>query len=238
MLVLASHAQAVSVPAEAMAAPILRGVTVEGSIDPPGHIEALIAGFAGNGTPFVDSGDADRIGMPIGTIPRVKHILQVIGYAAEITPLHMADGVQLQVKLRAFDRVRRIFVSGNQPNIILGGVRQEEIIGKLSIRPGMKLPPAGKERDAFIATEAEHVRDFLRSQGYWEVAVNIELHDDGKLPAGVTLLVRVHLGPAYPLGPLTVTGATALPTEDIADGFRHARWYTAWQLPQPFRRSV
>jgi len=238
MLAPASHAQAESPPGQATAAPVLRGVTVEGSIDPPGHIENLIADFAGNGTPFVDSGDADRVGMPIGTVPRVKHILQVIGYAAEITPLQLADGVHLQVKLRAFDRVRRIFVSGNQPNIILGGVRQEDIIGKLSIRPGMKLPTAGSERDAFIATEAEHVRDFLRSQGYWEVAVNIDLHDDSKLPAGVTLLVRVHLGPAYPLGPLTVTGATALPTEDIADGFRHGRWYTGWQLPQPFRRSV
>jgi hypothetical protein len=68
--------------------------------------------------------------------------------------------------------------------------------------------------------------------------VRLELHDDGKVPAQINLLVRVHLGPAYPLGPLTVTGATALPTEDIADGFRHGKWYTAWQLPQPFRRGV
>ena len=232
MLVLASPRDA-----QAEAAPIILDATVDGSIDPPGHIEALIAGLAGRGTTFVASGDADRVGMPIGTVPRLKHILQVIGYAADIDPLLKADGVHLQVKLRAFDRVRRIFVSGNQPNL-LGGVRQEEIIGKLSIRPGMKLPTAGADRDAFIATEADHVRDFLRSQGYWEAEVNIELHDDGKLPAGVTLLVRVHIGPAYPLGPLTVTGATALPTEDIADGFRHGKWYSLWILPQPFRRSV
>ncbi len=221
----------------AAAMPNIRGFVVEGSIDPPGHIEALLTGFAGEGSPFVTSGDADRVGMPIGTIPRLKQILQVIGYAAEITPLAQADGVRLHVQLRAFDRVRRIFVSGNQPSV-LGGVRQEDVVGKLSIRPGMKLPPAGTERDTFIATEADHVRDFLRSQGYWEAGVNIELHDDGKLPAGVSLLVRVNLGPAYPLGPLTVTGATALPTEDIADGFRHGRWYSAWILPQPFRRSV
>jgi outer membrane protein insertion porin family len=242
ILVLATQrhavAQAELAPAEGAAAPAIRGVTVEGSIDPPGHIEALIAGFAGNGTSFVASGEADRVGMPIGTIPRIQHILQVIGYAAQITPQIQTDGVLLQVKLHAFDRVRRIFVTGNQPNIILGGIRQEDIIGKLSIRPGMKLPPAGTERDTFIAGEADHVRDFLRSQGYWEAGVAIELHDDGKLPSGVTLLVRVNLGPAYPLGALTVTGATALPTEDIADGFRHGKWYSLWQLPQPFRRSV
>jgi outer membrane protein insertion porin family len=241
MLVLASPrhalAQPESSPVQAAPAPALRGFVVEGSIDPPGHIEALLTGFAGEGTPFVASGDADRQGMPIGTIPRLKHILQVIGYAAEITPLPQADGVRLHVRLLAFDRVRRIFVSGNQPNF-LGGIRQEDIIGKLSIRPGMKLPPAGPERDAFIATEADHVRDFLRSQGYWEAEARIEMHDDGKLPAGVSLIVRVHLGPAYPLGPLTVTGATALPTEDVADDFRHGKWYSAWRLPQPFRRTV
>ena len=240
ILILASqrHAQAESPPVEAIAAPTtIRGATVEGSIDPPGHIEALIDAFVGSGAPFVASGDADRFGMPIGTVPRLKHILQVIGYAAEITPLMLTDGVRLQVKLRAFDRVRRIFVSGNQPRFV-GGVRQEDIIGKLSIRPGQKLPPAGSEREAFMATEADHVRDFLRSQGYWEAAVNIELHDDGKLPAGVSLLVRVNLGPAYPLGPLTVTGATALPTDDIADGFHHLDWHYLWISQQPFRRSV
>jgi len=242
ILVLASQrhalAQPESSPVEAAAAPVLRGLVIEGSIDPPGRIEALLTGYAGDGTPFVASGDADRLGMPIGTIPRLKHILQVIGYAAEITPMAQADGVRLHVQLHAFDRVRRIFVSGNQPNIVLGGVRQEEVIGELSIRPGMKLPPAGTERDTFIASEADHVRDFLRSQGYWEAEARIELHDDGKLPAGVSLLVRVNLGPAYPLGPLTVTGATALPSDDIADSFRHGKWYSFWMLPQPFRRGV
>jgi outer membrane protein insertion porin family len=242
ILVLAAQRQALgqpeSPPLEHAAAPSIRGFVVEGSIDPPGHIEALLAAFSGEGTPFVASGEADRIGMPIGTIPRLKHIFQIMGYTAKVTQVAQADGVQLRVQLQAFDRVRRIFVSGNQPNIILGGIRQEDIIGKLSIRPGMRLPRAGTDRDAFIATEVDHVRDFLRSQGYWEAEVVIELHDDGKLPAGVSLLVRVKLGPAYPLGPITVTGATALPTENIADGFHHGKWYTLWQLPRPFRRSV
>ena len=245
MLVLASHRCAfgqteATPPAEMMVAPAIHGVTVEGSIDPPGRIEALLQAFAGNAPPFVASGDADRIGKPIGTIPRLKDILQAIGYSAEITSLPEAGGVSLRVRLRAFDRVRRIFVSGNQPNFI-GGVRQEDVMGKLSIRPGQKLPAAGTDRDAFLATEADHVREFLRSQGYWEADVHLELHDDGKVPAAINLLVRVNLGPAYPLGPLKVTGATALPTEDIADGFRHIDWHFwrwPWMLSQPFRRGV
>jgi len=241
LLVLASQrhalAQTESTTVDSAEAFGIVGATVEGAIDPTGTIEALVDGFAGKGTPFVPSGDADRVGMPIGTIPRLKHILQVIGYAAEIEPMKTARGVQLKIKLHAFDRVRRIFVSGNQPNI-LGGIRQEEIIGKLSIRPGMKLPSPGPDRDAFIATEADHVRDYLRSQGYWEATVRIEQHDDGNLPAGVSLLVRVNIGPAYPLGPLKITGATALLTDDIADSFRHGKWYSMWILPQPFRRSV
>jgi len=81
IVVLASqrHAHAQPEAAQAAAAPTIRDATVEGSIDPPGHIEALIAGLAGKGTPFVASGDADRVGMPIGTVPRLKHILHVIG---------------------------------------------------------------------------------------------------------------------------------------------------------------
>jgi len=213
-------------------APVVRGVSVEGSIDPPGRIEKLVAGVAGPGSPFVPAGDADLVGTPIGTIPRIKHLLEVIGYSATVESVRTAGGVVLQVKLRAADRLRRIFVTGN------GGVRQLDIIGKLSIRPGQELLPTGSERDTFFATEADHVRELLRSQGYWEAAVKIELYDDGKVPAGISLLVRIALGPAYPLGPLNVTGATALPADDIADGFRHGNWRFVWLLPAPFSRSV
>jgi outer membrane protein insertion porin family len=232
------HAQEADTAAPAPSAPVanLGGIVVEGSIDPPGRIEALVEAVAPTGRPFVPAGDADRVGMPIGTVPRIKQILGTIGYAAEIGEVAAAGGVQLRLRLQAMDRVRRIFVSGNQP-FLRQGVRQEAVIGKLSIRPGMKLPPAGPERDAFVASEAEHVRDFLRSSGYWEAEVGIELHDDGKVPAEYNLLVKVSLGPAYPLGPLKITGATALPTESIEDGFRHGDWHTLWLLPKPFRRA-
>jgi outer membrane protein insertion porin family len=233
----ADDAQAVpAAPAGAPAAVALAAVRVEGSIDPPGRIEALLESVAPIGKPFVPAGDADRVGMPIGTIPRIKHILAVVGYTAEIGEAPTAGGVGLHLRLRAFDRVRRIFVSGNQP-FLRQGIRQEAIIGKLSFRAGQKLPPAGPRREAFLTTETDHVQEFLRSSGYWEAEVRFELHDNGKVPAEVNLLIKVKLGPAYPLGPLAIDGATALPVGSIEDVFRHRDWHTLWILHQPFRRT-
>jgi hypothetical protein len=235
-------------PAVVVAAPVpaarsetvgmaMLGADVEGSIDPPGRVEALVEIVAPTGTPFVPSGEADRVGIPIGTIPRLRHVLIAVGYAAEISEKPSPAGMRLQLKLHALDRVRRIFVTGNQP-FFRQGIRQEDIIGKLSIRPGQKLPASGERRRNFLASETDHVRDFLRSSGYWEADAAIELHDDGKVPAQINLLVRVKLGPPYPLGPLTITGATALDQESIADGFHHGDWHWLWALPQPFKRTT
>ena len=193
------------------------------------------------GQPFVPSGSADRTGIPIGTVSRIKQALAAVGYATDVAEIPDGDGVQLSLQLRAFDRVRRIFVSGNQPLLslpVFGGVRQDDIIGKLSFRPGQRLPPAGPERDAFLATQADHVRDFLHARGYWEGDVRFELRDNGKVPAEIILIIRVNLGPAYPLGPLKVTGATAISAEDIADSFHHQKWYSLGLVPQPFRLVV
>jgi outer membrane protein insertion porin family len=214
----------------------IAGWTVQGEIDRRDDIEALLADVAPVGAPFVTSGDADKVGMPIGTIPRLVRVLNLVGYSADVRPTSTPTGVRLAVQLHPFDRVRHIFVSGNQH--LIWGIRQENIIGKLSIRPGQKLPPAGPQRDAFFARETDNIREYVRSQGYWEAEVGIESRQTTADPSGVSLLVRVQLGPAYPLGPLTVTGATALPTDSIADGFHHGIWYSAWQFPQPFRRSV
>jgi len=140
-------------------------VSIEGSTDPAGRIESLVATIAPLHAPFIESGEADRVGTPIGTAPRLKNLLKVVGYQAEIGVQTEAGGVRLQIRLRAFDRVRQIFVSGNQPTF-RQGVRQEEILRQLSIRNGQALPPAGEQRDAFLDAEAVRVRDYLRTQGF------------------------------------------------------------------------
>jgi outer membrane protein insertion porin family len=214
----------------------LRGITVEGSLDAPGRIEALVATVSPPDGPFVPSGDADLSGLPIGTIPRIKQVLASIGYAADVTSVPDGDGIRLRLQLQALDRVRRIFVSGNQPfPYFFSGVRQEEIIGKLSFRVGQKLPPAGTERDTFLAAQADRVRDYLQAQGYWEGDVRFELRDNGKVPAEINLLIRVNLGPPSPLAPLNVVGATAIPADEIAESFQHTYWYYLGLGPQPFR---
>jgi outer membrane protein insertion porin family len=217
----------------------IHGVAVEGSKDPAGRIESLVAAISPPNTPFVSSGDADRSGIPIGTVSRIKQALLSIGYASEISEIPDGDGLRLHIKLQSLDRVRRIYVSGNQPwPYVFSGVRQEEIIGKLSFRPGQKLPPAGTERDAFLSNQADRIRDFLQTQGYWDADVRFELRDNGKVPAQITLVIRIELGKGYPLGHLDVNSAIAIPTDEIVDSFHHSNWYTFWLWRQPFRLSV
>jgi outer membrane protein insertion porin family len=214
-------------------------LTIRGSSDAPGNVDAFLANIAAPGAAFVPSGDADRSGIPLGTVPRIKQALVSLGYSTDVTAVPDAGGVRLQLQLRPLDRVRRIYVSGNQPlPWVFSGVRQDDIIAKLSFRAGQKLPAAGPERDTFLEAQADHIRDFLRSQGYWEGDVRFELRDNGKTPAAIDLNIRVNLGPPYPLGQLGVTGATAIPAEQIAESFHHSLWYTLGITPQPFRLVV
>ena len=93
MLILAFSCRALAGPEDEPSTPpapaetpvSMQGLDVEGSIDPPGRIEALLDSVARPGAPFVPSGDADHVGMPLGTIPRIRHVLGVIGYASEIS---------------------------------------------------------------------------------------------------------------------------------------------------------
>src|SRR5206468_2486693 len=56
-------------------------------------------------------------------------------------------------------------------------------------------------------------------------------------PGSLDFHVRVRLGPAYPIGPITFTGNHAIRTEDIDPMFRHADWLTLWNTPVPFTQK-
>ena len=60
-------------------APRIVSVSIEGSTDPAGRIESLVATIAPLGAPFVESGEADRVGTPIGTVPRLQEPAQGCG---------------------------------------------------------------------------------------------------------------------------------------------------------------
>jgi outer membrane protein insertion porin family len=223
-----------SEPSPAPAARIT-SITVEGSKEPPGRIEDMIATVAQADGPFVESGEADRVGnTPLGTVPRLSDLMKAVGYHAKTEVVPQGDGVSLRVQLRPMDRIRLILVSGN----FLKGIRQEEILRQLSLRNGQALPSAGPRRDALFEAEATRVRDYLRSQGHQDAEVQIVPHSTDTVPATVNLDVRVRPGPGYPLGKVKVIGNQAISSDDINDSLRHRDWHRLWLTHQPFRRMV
>jgi outer membrane protein insertion porin family len=200
-------------------------------LDPDDQLMALLQSVAPIGDPFVESGPSDRIGKPLGTIPRLAEALDVIGYRAAVKKRAAGGGVSLVVDLLPHDRVRYVFVSGNWP------IRQDEIQRRITIRPGRPLPPAGAERAATLEQERTRVMDFLRTEGYFEATVRLDWKAGEKEARAVDLYVIIDKGPSYPLGPITFTGNRALRAEEIDPIFRHAAWYLAWLRPVPFTQK-
>ncbi len=200
-------------------------------IDPVEQLVALLASIAPVGEPFIETGPSDRIGRPLGTIPRLTEVLDGIGYRSIVSKKAAAGGVTLIVELQPYDRVRYVFVKGNWP------IRQDEIQRRITIRPGRPLPPPGAERTAALEQERLRVLDFLRNEGYFEATVRLDARPGAKNPRAVDLYVDIDKGPSYPLGPVTFTGNHALSTETIDLMFRHAAWYFAWLRPVPFTQK-
>jgi len=200
-------------------------------IDPDDQLMALLTSVAPLGEPFIETGPSDRIGKPLGTIPRLAEILDGIGYRAAVSKRAAGGGVTLVVELTPYDRVRYVFVAGNWP------IRQDEIQRRITIRPGRSLPPAGAERTAVLEQERLRVLDFLRNEGYFEAAVRLDARPGARNPRAIDLYVDIEKGPSYPLGPVTFTGNRALTTEQIDPTFRHAAWYYGWLRPVPFTQK-
>jgi outer membrane protein insertion porin family len=216
-------------PGASEQAPVIVEFAIEGAAEGEGDkVRELLRAVFPAGSRFVESGPADRMGTPIGTIPRLRKALDVVGYDAVAQVKPVAGGVALAVHLRPADRVRYIYVSGNWP------IRQDEISRRISIRPGRTLPLPGPDRDAALERERERLIQFLRSEGYFDVNVSIDLVPHGVAPAAIDLKVRINRGPGYPVGPVTVTGNRAMPSADIEKTFYHTDWRKLWTGPVPF----
>jgi outer membrane protein insertion porin family len=233
--------------ARAQEAPRIAGYEVTGSIDPPGRVEALVADVAPRGSFFVEAGEADTPENPISTVGRLHKALDQVGYDAVVTTRSAGAGqIELQVQLRAYDRVRQIFVEGNWP------VRQDEIVRRISLRPGQPLPLPGPDRETRIEIERSRIEDYLRSQGYLDARVRMEVHAGNTVPAPVNLLVKIAYGPpgkycwflfcsysrGFPIGAISVRGNTVIPSQEIADKLRHQDWQTLWVARSPFQQLV
>jgi outer membrane protein insertion porin family len=212
------------------------GVTVTGSVDPPGRLESLIGLLVPPGAPFVEPGPMDRIGEPVGTVDRLAAVLRRLGYEplvqAVFHPAPAGATVDISVQLRVATRIRHLFVRGNWP------LRQDEILRRLTLRPGQALPPPGPQRDARLEQERQSVLVFLRDQGYLEAQVAVRVEARAPPPAPANLLIDISHGPGYPIGAVQVEGNKAVPAQEIADGFRHLDSRFLWTRPLPFRLSL
>jgi len=195
-------------------------------IDPPRKLDTLVSIYLGPERYFVEAGPADASGLPVATIPRLARAFRDIGYESEIDAARLGDAVVLSIVLRPADRVRHIYVTGNWP------LRQDEIVRRLSFRPGDALPPEGPARDAFLTSERERMLTFLRTEGYLDAQLDLELRaKKGTVPADMNVLISVRLGTGYPVGPIRVKGAKAVDPEWIADQFRHRFLSVLWPVP-------
>jgi outer membrane protein insertion porin family len=197
-------------------------------IDPIAKLDAFVKIIAPVGGYFVDEGPADTAGIPIGTIPRLREGFTEIGYDTTIISTTNGGAVNLSIELRPHDRIRFVYVDGNWP------LRQDQIVRRLSIRPGDAITATGKEREQFLENEEGRVLTYLHSQGYLDAKVDVELHATGKPPAPLVVRIGLKLGPGYPIGPISVKGKSTLPLDEIEDLYRHDDWRFAWLEPMPF----
>lgn len=207
-------------------------VKVTGSIDPPGRVEGLIARLVPRGSFYLEPSVLDATGAPVSTQARVAPALERIGYAVSVVARPRGTGeVDLEVKLRALERVRQIFVVGNWP------LRQDDILRIVTLEAGQPLPDPGPERDQRIERERNAVLEFLKNRGYFEAKVHFELRTRFDTPVRIDVVLIIDHGPGYPIGPITVEGATAIPKNDIAGEFRRLDWMRLGLRPVPFDRQ-
>ncbi len=200
-------------------------------IDPKEKLEAFVRAWSPDNAAFVVSGDYDAVGTPVGTVPRLSKAFDTIGYQSTIKTFSEGGRrLGLRITLRPYDRLRYVFVKGNWP------MRQDEIIRRLSTRPGLPVPPEGPLRSAWLGEEIERIETFLKQQGYLDATVSIQLDARPQVPAAIHLTIHIKLGHDYPVGPITVDGPELIPHEEVDDLFRHYKWYLLWLQESPFSR--
>ncbi|HXI56079.1 MAG TPA: POTRA domain-containing protein, partial [Polyangia bacterium] len=193
----------------------ITGFDVRGARDGEApKVVALLTSMFPDGTPFVPAGPADRAGEPVGTVPQLRRAVDAIGYDAAVQARPAAAGLRLQIFLRAYHRVRYIFVRGN------GTLRQDEIQRRITFRPGRPLPLPGPDRDTALERERGRVVEYLRGEGYFDADARITLRAVADHPGATDVTINVSRGSSYPLGPLKVNGNTVFPAEDIDKMFR------------------
>jgi outer membrane protein insertion porin family len=195
--------------------PPLLDFTIDGElIDSPETVRAMFAAelpWTKKGRPYDES-----------ACRAVRHVAQLLLYHADLSEDLGDQGVTLAIRLRPLTLVRHIDVSGNLSifELLVGNfspIFATDIERRLSLRPGSAVDDDPVRLRVQLDDEAQRVRDYLARRGYFDAKVDINAEADG--PHEVRLKVEIQRGPAYRVGIIGVSGASALNPSDVQDVF-------------------
>ena len=180
----------------------------------------------------------DRIGEPVGhrgpaARPPCAGWATSRSVQRSCIPRPTGATIDITVQLRAADRVRHIFVQGNWP------LRQDEILRRLTLRPGPGPAPARARRGTPGSSRSGRASSSsCATRATWRPRWPSGSRPAAPPPAPVNLVIDIDHGPGYPIGAISVEGNKALTAQEIAEGFRHLDSRFLWTRPLPFRLSL
>lgn len=139
----------------------------------------------------------------LGTRDTATGTTAVIG----LSPLPMVRTIEVDVKQKFVDIL-------NTPLL------DDEIKRRMRVRIGSYLPWTPKERACEIYDEQRRIEEYLRDEGFFEAKVTTSQKKRGR---GVTIRIKVKLGPDYETGVINVAPRDPSPVtnDKIRDAFRH-----------------
>jgi outer membrane protein assembly complex protein YaeT len=198
--------------------PELRAVTISGELlESEAHLRAMVdAAVPWNkkGRPYTEE-----------TCRELRRVLERLRYHAELGERAVANGVELDLRLRPVTLVRYIDVRGNLTlwEGLLGLVRlqfspifREDIERRLRLRPGASIEDDPERRKEQLGEEAQRVTEYLARRGYFDAEVEVTARPLGGAHE-VAVVVRIDKGPAYTVGEVKVEGNRAVEDGRIID---------------------
>jgi len=146
----------------------------------------------------------------------------LVGLGTKETP----TGTHAVISLASLSTVRRVNVDVKQG--WLDTLLEDEIRRRMRTRIGSYLPWSLQDRDCDLYEEKLRIEEFLREEGYFEGKVKIKQTPDQQ--RGITLEVKVSLGPDYTTGVVNIAPREPnnISDEEITKLFRHSGTCLLW----------
>jgi outer membrane protein assembly factor BamA len=182
---------------------------IEGDLgDPPDVVRALFAPVMSRRTSLTDEARSDII-----------ETAKKYGYHVVGITMHETTGTtQAVVHVARLPIVRKVKFDLHQG--FFDAPLDDEVARRLRVHAGVYLPWAPQDRACDLYDEEDHVKEYLRDEGFFDADPHIsqELHD-----GAIILHVDVHLGVRYKTGRITIVDpqALAVPAAAIVKQFSH-----------------